>query len=65
MLVTKSPPPARPYPETGHDVTAVTAGICAGIERSFNATTYAPQCSERIAEYAREARGLRMQHEER
>ena len=42
-----------------------TRGICAGIGTSFNATTFAPRCAETIATLVRDARGLRMQHEER
>ena len=48
----------------GHDIDRVQRGICAGIASSFNATSYMAGCSAESAHLAREARGLRMQHDD-
>ena len=49
---------------TGHDLQRVASGICAGISTSFNATEYLPRCMAEIKHLARDARGLRMQHDD-
>ena len=52
-------------PLAGHDAGMATGGICEGIGRSFNATTYAARCADAIATLVRDARGLQMQHDEK
>ena len=55
---------ARLAPPPGHDIERTAAGICRGIASSFNATPYLPTCNGEITALAREARGLRLQHDE-
>lgn len=49
--------------EEGHDTAVARAGICTGIDNTFNTQQYAHRCKADIEDSVRRARGLALQHD--